>query len=125
MAFPNNKAHRVSRRKLGKGQHVQLPALSCTVSVNLASTASTATSYGIVVLTFNLAPIVNGPLDIKPAGFTFASQSQVSPTVFNLTYSPLPGSASSTVTYAGIAAGSSLANTQLGGGFLGIAAGTL
>lgn len=122
MAFPNNKAHRTSRRKLGRGQHVQLPSLSATVSF---SSASTATNYGQVLLTFNVAPIVNGPLDIKPAGFTFASQSQVSPTVFSLTYTPLPTSTSTTVTYAGISSGSSIANTNLGGGFNGVAAGAL
>lgn len=107
--FPTAKVHRTSRRKLGRGQHVQLPAV----------TAAVTDSADTMTLTFNTPPIVNGNLDVQPVGLTFVSQTQVSPTVWHVLYS----GALTTVHYAGIPAGSPLVSSAQGGAFAGIPAG--
>jgi hypothetical protein len=70
-SFPGSKVHRVSRRKLGRGQHVQLPPVMIT------GAAATTT----VTLTFSTPVVVSGniPLTLS-AGGPLLSQSQTSPT---------------------------------------------
>lgn len=70
-SFPGAKVHRVSRRQLGRGQHVQFPPATVTAS------ASTTT----VTLTFSQPVIVNGniPLNLGTV-IALVSQSQTSPT---------------------------------------------
>lgn len=110
MAFPTPKVHRKSRRKLGRGQSVHLPQVTCAVT----DTADTAT------LTFSVPVVVNGSLDLDVTGLHLVSQTQVSATVWQLLYSgPL-----TTVAYGGIAAGSPIVQSMQGGQFAGIPAGT-
>lgn len=73
-SFPNNKVHRTNRRKLGKGQHVQVPPTA------VAATASTDT----VVLTFAAPVIVSGPTALTVATLTQVSTTQISPTVVHV-----------------------------------------
>lgn len=109
-SFPSAKVHRTSRRKLGRGQHVQLPQVTCVVT----DSSDTAT------LTFSAPVIVNGSLDLGVTGLMLVSQTQVSATVWQLLYSgPL-----TTVTYAGIPVGSPIVKSFQGGAFAGIPAGT-
>ena len=68
-SFPSAKVHRVSRTKLGKGQHVQLPP------VTIAATASTTT----ITLTFSVPVIVSGNIPLASSAGTFVSQTTVSP----------------------------------------------
>lgn len=110
MSFPTPKVHRVNRRKLGKGQHVQLPPATCVVT----------SSGDVAVLTFNTPVVVNGSLDLHPTALSLVSQTQISATVWHVTY----GSALTGVAYTGIAAGSPIVNTMQGGGFAGIPGGT-
>lgn len=109
-AFPTPKVHRANRRKLGRGQHVQLPPATCVVT----GSGSNA------VLTFNVPVVVNGSLDVVPTGLTLVSQTQISPTVWNVLYS----GAVAGIAYEGIPAGSPIVHTMQGGGFVGIPAGT-
>ena len=109
-AFPTSKVHRVSRRKLGRGQHVQLPLATAVVT----SASDTAT------ITFSVPVVVNGSLDLHVTGLTLVSQIQVSSTVWHLLYSgPLTG-----IAYVGIPSGSPVVQTMQGGGFAGIPGGT-
>lgn len=76
-SFPSAKVHRVSRRKLGRGQHPPLPMASVTV------TDSTVT----VTLTFNVPVIVSGNINLNvQTGIALVSQVQTSPTVVTQTY---------------------------------------
>ena len=82
-SFPSAKVHRVSRTKLGKGQHVQIPFV--TVTVTAATNTATLTFSGPVVVDGNIPLVVAG-------GVTLVSQTQVSPTVFHQLFSgPLTG----------------------------------
>lgn len=111
MGFPNAKAHRPSRRKLGRGQHTALPQVTVVIT--------DATTH--VTLTFSAPVVVNGSLDLKVTGLTFVSQTQISQTVWQLTYSAnVTG-----LTYVGIPAGSPVVMSMQGGSFVGIPAGTL
>ncbi|MBV8069886.1 MAG: hypothetical protein JO270_08285 [Acidobacteriaceae bacterium] len=77
-SFPTPNVKRVNRRKLGRGQSIQHPAVGVTVT----SSASTAT------LTFSQAVVVNGkPNLVVTGGPTFVSQAVVSPTQITQTYS--------------------------------------
>lgn len=76
-SYPSAKVHRASRRKLGRGQHVQLPI--ATVAVTGASDTAT--------FTFSQPVIVNGPLAVALSGLTIVSQTVVSSTVVNVLYS--------------------------------------
>ena len=53
-SYPGAKVHRVSRRKLGRGQHVQLPSATVTAA------AVTTT----VTLTFSQSVVVGGPIPL-------------------------------------------------------------
>ena len=77
-SFPGAKVHRVSRRKLGRGQHVQVPAATVVVT----SAADTAT------LTFNQPVVVSGAVNLNVSGgVTVVSQTIVSSTVVQILYS--------------------------------------
>ncbi len=69
-SFPGAKIHRVSRRTLGKGQHVQLPPVTIT------ATASTTT----ITLTFSAPVIISGTIPLASNTGTFVSQTVVSAT---------------------------------------------
>lgn len=76
--FPSSKVHRVSRRKLGRGQHTQL----APVTVVVTDTGDVAT------LTFSNPIVVNGTIPMNVSGgLTLVSQVVVSPTVVTQTYS--------------------------------------
>lgn len=77
-SYPGSKVHRPSRRKLGRGQHTQVPAVTITVT----DTADTAT------LTFSQAVVINGniPMNVS-GGRTLVTQTVVSPTVVTQLYS--------------------------------------
>jgi len=69
-SFPGSKVHRVSRTKLGKGQHVQL------APVTITATASTTT----ITLTFSEAVVVSGDIPLVSSAGEFVSQTVVSDT---------------------------------------------
>jgi hypothetical protein len=71
MSYPTAKVHRVSRRKMGRGQY---PA-AMQVTVAVTASASTAT------LTFARPVVVTGTIPMTIAGKTLVSQTIVSPTV--------------------------------------------
>ena len=76
-SYPGSKVHRVSRRKLGKGQSAQRP------SVTLTPTVSTVT----VTLTGNVPFIVSGPIPlVTSGGGPIVSQVQTSPTTVNVVF---------------------------------------
>ena len=76
--YPTAKVHRVSRRKLGRGQYPPVAALTFTMT----DTGSTAT------LTFTVPVVVSGPINLNVSGgLTYVSQSIVSPYVVTQTYS--------------------------------------
>ena len=76
-SFPSAKVHRRNRRKLGKGQHVQLEAVTVTAA------ASTTT----VTITFSAPVVVDGNIPLTSSTGTLVSQTQVSSTVFQQTWS--------------------------------------
>ena len=57
-SYPGAKVHRVSRRKLGKGQHVHVPAATVT------ATAETTT----VTLVFSVPVVVSGVIPLTIVG---------------------------------------------------------
>jgi hypothetical protein len=70
--FPTAKKHQVSRRKLGRGQHVQVAPVTVTVT----DATNTAT------MTFNVPVVVNGTIPMNVSGgAVLVSQTVVSPTV--------------------------------------------
>jgi hypothetical protein len=103
--FPTAKKHRTSTRKLGKGQHTQLPPATVLVT----DSASTAT------LTFSVPIVVNGniPMNVS-GGLTLVTQTVVSPTVVTQLYS----GALTTKTWS-IPANTPQIATMQGGGFAG------
>lgn len=108
--FPTAKVHRVSRRNLGRGQHVQLPLVTCAVT----SAADHAT------LTFSQPVVINGSLDLVPVGLVYQGQQQISSTVWQVDYDD----AVTGIAYDGIPAGSPIVQSMQGGQFAGIPAGT-
>ena len=77
-SFPTAKVKRPARNKLGRGQHVQLPPV--TVTITDATTAAT--------LTFAVPVIISGIPNLNVSGgVSFVSQHQTSPTVLVQTYS--------------------------------------
>lgn len=56
-SYPTSKVHRPSRRRLGKGQHVQLPLVVATLSA----------AVDVVTITFNVPVVVSGlvPLTVE------------------------------------------------------------
>lgn len=99
-AFPGPKVHRVSRRKLGKGQHVQVPP------VNITATVSTVT----VSLVFGQPVVINGPIVATSTAGTLQSQAVIDTTHVNLVFST--SQAAATVT---IPAGQPTIRTSQGG----------
>lgn len=76
-SFPGPKVHRSSRRQLGRGQSVQVPAAAVVV------TDSTIT----VTFTFNQPVVVSGTIPlVQDSGETLVSQTIVSPTVVHQVY---------------------------------------
>lgn len=109
MAYPGAKVHRVSRRKLGRGQYPTANAISVVVT----DTGTVAT------LTFSRPVVVTGPINMNVVGGpTYVSQAIVSPTVVTQTYS----AALSTHAWS-IASGTPNVSSYQGGGLIG-AAGT-
>ena len=77
-SFPGSKVHRVSRRKLGRGQHVPRPVVTVTAA------AATVT----VTLTFSMPVIVSGTIKLNLSGSqTLVSQTITSSTVVTQVYS--------------------------------------
>jgi len=101
-SYPGAKVHRVSRRKLGRGQHVQAPAVIAT------PTASTVT----VTINFNVPVVVRGNLDLHTSVGTLVSQTVVSSTEIQQTYSVSVAAATWSIT-AGDPAISSMQGGQL------------
>lgn len=102
MAFPGPKVHRVSRRKLGRGQSV---VSSSGNSVNCVLTVVTTT----LTMTFAKPVVVSGIIPVTSAGLTLVSQTVVSSTVVTQVWSAtlatatvvLPGNAANVATYQG------------------------
>lgn len=76
-SYPGAKVHRVGRRSLGRGQHVQVP------SVIITPTVSTVT----VTLTFSVPVVVSGVIPMTSNTGAFVSQTIVSSTVVTQTWS--------------------------------------
>ena len=101
---------RPSRRKLGKGQHVQLPKVKAAHSV----------SGSVLTVNFDQPAVVSGSLDPGVQGANLVSQEQVDSNTWNLTYdTDLSG-----LEYAGVPEDDSSVNAFNGGGFAGVDAGT-
>lgn len=86
-SFPGSKVHRVSRRRLGRGQSVQAAA----VVVSVAPSANT------MQLTFNTPCVVSGPIVATVATRTIVSQTIVSPTRVDILFSDTVASKAWTV----------------------------
>jgi hypothetical protein len=99
-SFPTSKVHRPSRRKLGRGQHVQLPSVTITAGV----------STDTVTLTFSVPVIVNGLISYVTNSGHVVTQTQVSPTSVTLLCSATQAAAVWT-----IAAGDPAISTFQGG----------
>ena len=78
MAYPGAKVHRVSRRKLGRGQYP--PSLGTTVVMTSTGTTN-------VTLTFARPVMVSGTIPTTVATLTLVSQTVVSPTVVTQVWS--------------------------------------
>lgn len=99
MAFPNAKTHRVSRRKLGRGQYPN----AIPVTVTITGSASTAT------LTFSRPVVVTGAIPLVVATRTNSTQTVVSSTVVTILQSgtvtglafSLAGNAANVTSYQG------------------------
>lgn len=78
MAYPSGKTHRVSRRKLGRGQY---PSSLGTTAV-LSSTGTTN-----LTITFARPVVVTGTIPTTVATRTLVSQTVVSPTVVTQVWS--------------------------------------
>lgn len=70
-SYPGAKVHRVSRRKLGRGQHVQLVAVRATITANTVTTNCV----------FDRPAVVSGIIDLHVgSGIALVSQLQVDAT---------------------------------------------
>ena len=76
-SYPGPKVHRPSRRKLGRGQYTQQPA----VDVEITGSGSVAT------LTFSSPVVVNGDIPLSVDTRTFVSQEVTSSTTVEITVS--------------------------------------
>jgi hypothetical protein len=76
-SFPGAKKKSPSRRKLGRGQHVQIHGFSVVVT----------TTTPVVHLNFSVPVIVNGNIPLAVVGLTRVSQTIVSPTRVDITMS--------------------------------------
>jgi len=76
-SYPGSKVHRVSRRKLGRGQHVQVPAAHAVLSI----TAS------VLHVVFDTPVVVSGPIPAVSNGDqTIVSQAVVDSQHVNITF---------------------------------------
>jgi hypothetical protein len=76
--YPTSKVHRVSRRRLGRGQYPAIAPLSLTLTA----------SGDVVTFTSTVPLVVSGQVPLTlGASVTYVSQSIVSPYVFTQTYS--------------------------------------
>ena len=76
-SYPSAKVHRSSRRKLGRGQHVQAPPVTATPVATVA----------VVVVTFSVPVVVSGNLNLNlSAPDALLSQVVNSPTQLTQTY---------------------------------------
>lgn len=71
-SYPSQKKHQVSRRKLGRGQHVQVASVTPTI----------ATITPTITLTFPQPVIAGGPLTITAGSLAIVSQQQLSATTY-------------------------------------------
>lgn len=100
MAFPGPKVHRVSRRKLGRGQTNAATGVTCTI------TSSGTTN---LTMTFSRPVVVTGTIPTTVATRTLVSQTVVSGTVITQAWSgnvttlayALPSNAANVKTYQG------------------------
>ena len=76
-SFPGAKVHRVSRRRLGRGQSVQRPGATVTAA---ATTVTVTLTFDVPVIVSARIPLV---IATNPA---FVSQTVVSPTVVHQVY---------------------------------------
>ena len=74
-SYPGNKVHRTSRRRLGKGQHPQLPAVTIT------ATAATVTVH----LVFSAPVVVRGPIPYVTSSGAVSGQTVIDTTHVDLT----------------------------------------
>jgi hypothetical protein len=105
-SFPNSKVHRANRRRLGKGQHVQI--MPATLSAAVGTTVVTVTS-NVPIIVSKLPPWVTNT-------GTLLSFAQTSSTSFTLTFSTSQAAA----TYS-LAANCGVIQTTQGGGNLALA----
>lgn len=100
MGYPGSKVHRVSRRKLGRGQY----PLSAAVTATLANP-----SADVISITFSQPVVVTGTIPLTTSTGVLVSQSVSSSTVVLQTYNvsqaaatvTLPGNAANVSTYQG------------------------
>jgi hypothetical protein len=105
-SYPGAKVHRRSRRKLGRGQALQIPPVTAIVT----------SATDVATITFATPVVVNGTIPMNVSGgLTLVSQTVVSPTVVTQTYS----GALTTKTYNIPAATPQIASFQ-GGTFAGV-----
>jgi hypothetical protein len=76
-SYPGAKVHRVGRRTLGRGQHVQVPSVVITPTVGTT----------VITLTFGVPVVISGTIPLVSNTGTFVSQSVVSSTVVTQTWS--------------------------------------
>ena len=105
MAYPGAKVHRVSRRKLGRGQYP--PSLGTTVVLTTTGTTN-------LTMTFARPVVVTGIIPVTSTGLTIVSQTVVSPTVVTQVWSA--SIAAATMVFPSNAAN---VTTQQGGGVAG------
>lgn len=107
MGFPGSNVHRVSRRKLGRGQFPAATGVVCTVTSSGTTNAT---------LTFARPVVVTGNIPMTVATLTLVSQTIVSPTVVTQVWS------GNVATHAwNLPAGAANVTTQQGGPVLGSA----
>jgi hypothetical protein len=104
-SYPGPKVHRVSRRKLGRGQYPN--SLGTTVVL-------TNPSADVITMTFARPVVVTGVIPLTSSTGAFVSQAVVSPTVVTQTWTT--SQAAATVTFPSNAANVA---TYQGGGVAG------
>ena len=99
--YPGAKVHRVSRRHLGRGQSAQ--------QANTVTCVLTNPSADVITMTFSKPVVVSGVIPLTSTVPAFVSQTIVSSTVVQQTWSAsqaaatvtLPGNAANVATYQG------------------------
>jgi hypothetical protein len=100
MAYPGPKVHRTSRRKLGRGQYP---------TNNFVGVTLTNPSADVVLMTFASPVVVTGIIPLTTSSGTFVSQTVLSATTVQQTFSAsqaaatvsIPGNAANVATYQG------------------------